>query len=44
MAPTVDRVLERVAIAMPEQAVTAGDHVAEIAHAPAAEESGEHGE
>jgi hypothetical protein len=44
MAPTVDRVLERVAIAMPEQAATAADHVAELAHAPADEDSGEHGE
>ena len=44
MAPTVDRVLERVAIAMQERAVTAADHVAEIAHSPAEETEGEHGE
>jgi len=43
MAPTVDRVLERVAVAVPEFE-TAADHVAEIAHEPAPEAAGEHGE
>ena len=43
MAPTVDRVLERVAVAVPEFE-TAADHVAEIAHEPAHEADGEHGE
>ena len=43
MAPTVDRVLERVSVAMPELE-TAADHVAEIAHEPAPEDAGEHGE
>ena len=43
MAPTVDRVLERVAVAVPEFE-TAADHVAEIAHEPAHEPDGEHGE
>jgi NADH-quinone oxidoreductase subunit M len=43
MAPTVDRVLERVAVAMPE-AETAADHVAAVASPPAGEVSGESGE
>ena len=43
MAPTVDRVLERVAVAVPEFETAAG-HVAEIAHEPAHEADGEHGE
>jgi len=43
MAPTVDRVLERVAVAVPEFETAAG-HVAEIAHEPAREADGEHGE
>jgi NADH-quinone oxidoreductase subunit M len=43
MAPTVDRVLERVAVAMPE-AETAADHVAALASPPAGEVSGESGE
>ena len=43
MAPTVDRVLERVSVAMPELE-TAADHVADIAHEPAPEAAGEHGE
>jgi NADH-quinone oxidoreductase subunit M len=44
MEPTVDRVLERVAVARGEQGPTAAEHVAEIAHAPAEEPAGEHGE
>jgi len=43
MAPTVDRVLERVAVAMPEEETAAG-RVAEIAAVPAEEAAGEHGE
>jgi NADH-quinone oxidoreductase subunit M len=43
MAPTVDRVLERVAAAVPEFE-TAADHVAEIAQEPVPETAGEHGE
>ncbi len=43
MAPTVDRVLERVAVAMPE-AETAAGRVAEIAAVPGEETAGEHGE
>jgi hypothetical protein len=43
MAPTVDRVLERVAVAMPEGETAAG-RVAEIAAVPAEEATGEHGE
>jgi NADH-quinone oxidoreductase subunit M len=43
MAPTVDRVLERVAVAMPEAENAAG-RVAEIATVPAEEAAGEHGE
>ena len=42
MAPTVDRVLERVQVAMPDSA-TAADHVAAVA-APAAEPGGDHAE
>jgi NADH-quinone oxidoreductase subunit M len=43
MAPTVDRVLERVAVAMPESEIAA-DHVAALATAPPAEDAGEHEE
>ncbi len=43
MAPTVDRVMARVEVAMPETE-TAADHVAEVAHVPADEAAGEHGE
>ena len=43
MAPTVDRVLERVAVAMPEEETATG-RVAEIAAVPAEEAAGEHGE
>ncbi len=43
MAPTVDRVLERVAVAMPEEETAAG-RVAEMAAVPAEEAAGEHGE
>jgi hypothetical protein len=42
MAPTVDRVLERVEVAMPEQ--TASAAVAEIATAPEHDDAGEHEE
>ena len=44
MAPTVNRVLERVAVAMPADAETAADHLAEVAALPADEGAGEHGE
>ena len=44
MAPTVDRLMERVEHALPADAETAADHVAEIATAPEEEHSGEHGE
>ena len=44
MAPTVDRVLQRVEVARHDQGPSAGDHVAELAHAPAGEAAGEHGE
>ena len=44
MAPTVDRVLQRVEVARHDQGPTAGDQVAELAHVPSAEASGEHGE
>jgi hypothetical protein len=44
MAPTVDRVLERVSIAMPDRAGSAADHVAELARLPAGEPAREHGE
>ena len=44
MAPTVDRALERVAVARGEQGPTAADQVAEIAHSPAEQAAGEHGE
>ncbi len=43
MAPTVDRVMARVEVAMPASESSA-DHVAEMAHVPAAEAAGEHGE
>jgi NADH-quinone oxidoreductase subunit M len=43
MAPTVDRVLARVVAARPDLD-TGAARVAEIAHAPAAEPAGEHGE
>ena len=43
MAPTVDRVLERVAVAMPEAESAAG-RVAELAVAPGEPAAGEHGE
>jgi len=43
MAPTVDRVLERVAIAMPEAESAAG-RVAELAVVPGEPAAGEHGE
>ena len=43
MAPTVDRVMARVEVAMPASE-TAADHVAEVAHVPAEEAAGEHGE
>jgi NADH-quinone oxidoreductase subunit M len=43
MAPTVDRVLERVAVAMPD-GETAADRVAEVAAVPGEEAAGEHGE
>jgi len=44
MAPTVDRVLERVEMARHDQGASAGDHVAELARVPAGEAAGEHGE
>jgi NADH-quinone oxidoreductase subunit M len=44
MAPTVDRVLERVAVAMPGEAESAAAQVAEIAVVPDGEADGEHGE
>ena len=44
MAPTVDRVLQRVEVARHDQGPTAADHVAEVAHEPADEATGEHGE
>jgi len=43
MAPTVDRVLERVAVAMPDSEIAA-EHVAALATAPPAEDAGEHEE
>jgi hypothetical protein len=44
MAPTVDRVLERVEAALPEEMGTAGDHVAALAHDLTDEAAEEHGE
>jgi len=44
MAPTVDRVLERVEMARHDQGASAGDQVAELARVPAGGAAGEHGE
>ncbi len=44
MAPTVDKLMDRIEHALPADAQTAAGHVAEIAAVPEEEHSGEHGE
>ena len=44
MAPTVDRVLERVTVAMPEEGGTVADQVTDLAQVPDGEVEEEHGE